>query len=131
MRSSPCEPRSLHTLCGVQSGKAHTIATNWGISQANQSSDECSSAASQDENQKTNHLKCMYTNARSLGNNQEELELRAQSESDDIIGIAETRWDNSHVWGIAMEGYRLFRKDRQGRGGGGVTLYVKENLELR
>jgi len=28
-----------------------------------------------------------------------------------------------------MEGYRLFRKDRQGRQGGGVTLYVNDQLE--
>ena len=28
-----------------------------------------------------------------------------------------------------MEGHRLFRKDRQGRGGGGVTLYVSDQLE--
>ncbi|GAB0183727.1 hypothetical protein GRJ2_000838000 [Grus japonensis] len=28
-----------------------------------------------------------------------------------------------------MEGYRLFRKDRQGRRGGGVTLYTDDQLE--
>jgi len=28
-----------------------------------------------------------------------------------------------------MEGYRLLRKDGQGRGGGAVTLYVTEQLE--
>ena len=28
-----------------------------------------------------------------------------------------------------MEGYRLFRKDRQGRRGGGVLLYVNDQLE--
>jgi len=28
-----------------------------------------------------------------------------------------------------MEGYRLFRKDRQGRYGGGVTLYISDKLE--
>lgn len=28
-----------------------------------------------------------------------------------------------------MDGYRLFCKDRQGRRGGGVVLYVKENIE--
>ncbi|KAM6103455.1 uncharacterized protein LJ206_014212 [Theristicus caerulescens] len=113
----------------VQSGNTHTIATNWGISQANQSSNKCSLAASQDENQKTSHLKCTYTNARSLGKKQEEMELHAQSESCDIIGITKTWWDNSHDWRIAMDGYRLFCKDRQGRKGGGVMLYVKENLE--
>ena len=35
-------------------------------------------------------LKCFYTNACSLRNKQEELELCAQSESYDIIGITET-----------------------------------------
>jgi len=107
----------------------NAIATSWGISKANQSSNKCSLAASQDENQKTNHLNCMYTDAHSLGNKQEELELRAQSESYDIIGITETWWDNSHDWRILMDSYRLFCKDKQGRRGGGVTLYVKENLE--
>jgi len=28
-----------------------------------------------------------------------------------------------------MEGYRLFRKDRQGRSGGGVALYVGDHLD--
>ena len=28
-----------------------------------------------------------------------------------------------------MDGYRLFCRDRQGRRGGGVALYIKENLE--
>ena len=29
-----------------------------------------------------------------------------------------------------MDGYKLFRKDRQGRRGGGVALYVKECFEV-
>lgn len=28
-----------------------------------------------------------------------------------------------------MDGYRLFKRDRQGRKGGGVTLYVKKECE--
>ncbi|GAB0205776.1 hypothetical protein GRJ2_003043200 [Grus japonensis] len=47
----------------------------------------------------------------------------------DLIGITETWRDGSYDWSVGMEGYRLFRKDRQGRGGGGVTLYVNEQLE--
>ena len=47
----------------------------------------------------------------------------------DTIGITETWWDSSYDWSIGMGGYRLFRKDRQGRRGGGVTLYVKDQLE--
>ncbi|GAB0177047.1 mitochondrial enolase superfamily member 1 [Grus japonensis] len=40
-----------------------------------------------------------------------------------------TQWDSSYDWSVGMEGYRLFRKDRQGRRGGGVTLYVSDQLE--
>ncbi|GAB0190981.1 hypothetical protein GRJ2_001563400 [Grus japonensis] len=47
----------------------------------------------------------------------------------DIIGITETWWDGTYDWSVGMEGYRLFRKDRQGRRGGGVTLYVNDQLE--
>ncbi|PKU32392.1 rna-directed dna polymerase from mobile element jockey- hypothetical protein [Limosa lapponica baueri] len=96
---------------------------------ANQSSNKCSLAASQDENQKTNHLKCMYTNAHHLENKQEELELCIQSENYGIVKINETRWDNSHDWRIAMDMYRMFCKDGQGRGGGVIVLCVKENPE--
>ncbi|PKU31519.1 rna-directed dna polymerase from mobile element jockey- hypothetical protein [Limosa lapponica baueri] len=113
----------------VQRSNAHTTATNRGISQANHSSKKCPLAASQDENQTIDHFKGMYTNVHSLGKKQEELELYAQSESYDIIGITETCWDNSHNWRIMTDGYRLYRKDSQGRKGGLVVLYVKENLE--
>ncbi|GAB0190944.1 hypothetical protein GRJ2_001559700 [Grus japonensis] len=47
----------------------------------------------------------------------------------DLIGITEMRWDGSYDWSVGMEGYRLYRKDRQGRQGGGVTLYVNDQLE--
>lgn len=71
----------------------------------------------------------MYINTQSLGNKQEDLELSAQSESYDIIGITETWWDKSHDWRIVMDGHRLFPKDRQVRRGGVITVYVKENPE--
>ncbi|GAB0209401.1 hypothetical protein GRJ2_003405800 [Grus japonensis] len=47
----------------------------------------------------------------------------------DLIGITETWWDSSCDWSVGMEGYRLFRKDRQGRQGGGVALYINDQLE--
>ncbi|KAM7077755.1 LOW QUALITY PROTEIN: tetratricopeptide repeat protein 33-like [Ciconia maguari] len=75
------------------------------------------------------HLKCLYTNACSMRNKQEELEALAQSQSYDIIGISETWWDESCDWGAMMDGYRLFRRDRQGRRGGGVALYIREGLD--
>ncbi|GAB0209553.1 hypothetical protein GRJ2_003421000 [Grus japonensis] len=47
----------------------------------------------------------------------------------DLIGITERWWDGSYDWSVGMEGYRLFRKDRQGRQGGGVALYINDQLE--
>ena len=48
----------------------------------------------------------------------------------DLVAITETWWDHCHEWNAAMDGYKLFRKDRQGRRGGGVALYVKECFEV-
>ncbi|KAJ7408012.1 hypothetical protein BTVI_60920 [Pitangus sulphuratus] len=55
----------------------------------------------------------MYTNARSMGNKQEDLEALVQQESYDVVAITETWWDDSHDQSAAMDGYKLFRKDRQ------------------
>ena len=48
----------------------------------------------------------------------------------DIIGVTES-WANSDILNseLALDGYDLFRKDRPvDRSGGGVLLYVKNNL---
>ncbi|KAM9590717.1 uncharacterized protein ACIBXB_005842 isoform 1-T1 [Morphnus guianensis] len=71
-------------------------------------------------------LKCIYANAHSMGNKQEELEATVQQDRYDLVTITETWWDDSHDWSAAMDGYKLFRRDRQGRRGGGVALYVRE-----
>ncbi|KAK4811271.1 hypothetical protein QYF61_023323 [Mycteria americana] len=62
-------------------------------------------------------LKCLYTNARSMGNKQEELEAIVHQENYDMVAITETWWDDSHNWSAAMDGYKLFRRDRRGRRG--------------
>ena len=77
----------------------------------------------------TAQLKCLYTNARSMGNKQEELEATVLLESYDLVAITETWWDKSHDWSAAIDGYRLFRRDRQGRRGGGVALYIKKWID--
>ncbi|GAB0203638.1 receptor-type tyrosine-protein phosphatase zeta [Grus japonensis] len=71
-------------------------------------------------------LKCIYTNARSMGNKQEELEAIVQQDSYDLVAITETWWDDSYDGTAAMDSYKLFRRDRHGRRGGGVALYVRE-----
>ncbi|PKU36680.1 adaptin ear-binding coat-associated protein 1 [Limosa lapponica baueri] len=74
-------------------------------------------------------LKGIYTNAHSMGNKQEELEAIVQQENYDIVAITETWWDDLHNWSTAINGYQLFRRDRQGRRGGGVALYVRDRFE--
>ncbi|PKU35038.1 adaptin ear-binding coat-associated protein 1 [Limosa lapponica baueri] len=76
-------------------------------------------------------LKCFYTNAGSMGNKQEELEAIVWQESYDAVAITEMRWDDLHDWSAAMDGYKLFRRDRQGRRGGGVALYVREGYKCQ
>jgi len=70
-------------------------------------------------------FKCIYTNACSMGNKQEELEAIVQQDRYDLVAITETWWDDSHDWS-AMDGYKLFRRDRRGKRGGGVALYVRD-----
>ena len=60
---------------------------------------------------------------------QEELEALAQSQSYDNVGLSETWWEESCEWSAVMDGYRLFRRDRQGRRGRGVALCVQEGLD--
>ncbi|TRZ18418.1 hypothetical protein HGM15179_008659 [Zosterops borbonicus] len=35
----------------------------------------------------------------------------------------------THSWSTALDGYKLFRRDRKGRRGGGVALYIKKNFD--
>ena len=64
-----------------------------------------------------------------MGNKQEELEAIVCSESYDIVAISETWWNYSHSWSAVMEGYWLLKRDRLGRKGGGVALYIKKDYE--
>ncbi|PKU45285.1 hypothetical protein llap_4421 [Limosa lapponica baueri] len=64
-----------------------------------------------------------------MGNKQEELEASMLLESYDLVAITETWWDKSHDWSAAINGYKLFRRDRRGRRGGGIVLYIKKWLE--
>lgn len=46
---------------------------------------------------------------------QEELGVCACLQGYDLIGVTEMWWDGCYDWSVGMEGYRLLRKDRQGR----------------
>lgn len=75
-------------------------------------------------------LKCLYTNAHSMGNKQEELAAVAHMENCDLIAITETWWNESHDWGAVIDDCKLFRRDRQGRRGGGLSKSKVQYLGL-
>ncbi|RMC15026.1 hypothetical protein DUI87_07205 [Hirundo rustica rustica] len=52
-----------------------------------------------------------------------------QQQSYDVVAITETWWDESHSWSATMDGYKLFRRGRKGRRGGGVALYVRKAFD--
>jgi len=61
-----------------------------------------------------------------MGNKEKELEAIVQQDSCDLVAITETWCDDSHDCSAAMDGYKLFRRDRRGRRGDGVVLRVRE-----
>lgn len=71
-------------------------------------------------------LNCLYTSACILGNKQDELEATVLLGRHYVAAVTETWWDDSHDWSEAIDGYKMFRRDRQERRGGGVALYIKK-----
>ena len=85
------------------------------------------------KNEKTK-LKCFYTNARSIINKRNELELYIMEEKPDIVGITET-WavDSIGDSELNIEGYSMIRRDRilgEKTKGGGVLLYITDSLDI-
>lgn len=75
-------------------------------------------------------LKCIYSNAYSLGDKQD-LEVMAQLENYDLIVIVEMLWDDSHDWSMMIKSYKIFKRDRKGRKGSDVALYVERWIECK
>ena len=77
-------------------------------------------------------IKCVCLNARSILNKKNELDM-VDDIKPHIIGITES-WANNDITDaefgleLKLEGYVMFRKDRMGRRGGGVLLYIKETI---
>ena len=74
-------------------------------------------------------IKCVCLNARSILNKKNELDIMVDEIQTHIIGITES-WANNDITDaeLGLEGYVMFRKDRMGRRGGGVLLYIKETI---
>ena len=56
--------------------------------------------------------------------NKEELETVRHLENHDLIAVTE-KWDDSGNWNTTIEGYKLFRSDRQGGWVGELCLMLK------
>ena len=77
-------------------------------------------------------VKACHFNARSLRNKFEDLEALAAMDQYDIIGVTESWLDTSNRDFIAeynLPGYTIFSCERENRTGGGVILYVHNNLQ--
>src|SRR5688572_1698860 len=102
------------------------------LDKENQHKEETSS---QSGGNNLNILRAFYINTRSVVNidKRTELELYVDKEKPDIIGITES-WAKESIQDseLELEGYAMFRKDRDNRGekrhGGGVLLYIKDSL---
>ena len=73
--------------------------------------------------------RCVCLNARNIVNKKNELNIMVEDIDPHIIGITES-WANIDITDaeLGLTGYLMFRKDRIGRRGGGVILYVKESI---
>ena len=73
----------------------------------------------------------MCLNARNIINKKTELNIMVDDINSHIIGITEY-WANNDITDdeLGLAGYVMFRKDRMGRRGGGVLLYIKENIPV-
>ena len=74
-------------------------------------------------------IKCVCLNARSIINKKNELNIMVGDIKPHIIGITESLAKNDITDAeLEREGYAMFRKDRMGKGGGRVLVYIKDTI---
>ena len=77
-----------------------------------------------------NGYKCVRLNARSIVNKRNELNIMVEDSDLHITGITES-WATPDISDaeLGITGYIMFKKDRIGRRGGGVIVYIKESIQ--
>ena len=78
-------------------------------------------------------FKIAFVNIVSLPKYLNELFLRMQSQTLDLLALSETRLDNTFTdSAVSIDGYTLIRRDRcRGGGGGGVAMYVRNVIDFK
>ena len=75
-------------------------------------------------------VKCMVANARSLKNKILDFQTSVYAGDFDIVAITETWLNDSILDHVLLHtGYTIYRKDRDGRMGGGVLLAIRNNIK--
>ena len=84
------------------------------------------------KNRKNRILKCMTLNAQSIINKFSEFKLIISDQKPHIISITESWGQDWHPDSLfALDGYTLYRNDRQTARGGGTLLYISNTIEQR
>ena len=74
-------------------------------------------------------IKCVCLNARRIINKKNKLNIMVDDIKPHIIGITESWAHNDITYAeLGLEGYVMFRKDRIGKKGGGVLLYINDTI---
>ena len=74
--------------------------------------------------------RCVCLNARSIVNKKNVLNIMVEDIDPHIIGITESCANTDITYAeLGLTGYVMFRRDRIGRRGGGVILYVEESMQ--
>ena len=77
-------------------------------------------------------IKCITLNAQSLTNKMDEFKLVVTDLKPQIISITESWGDECITDGIfALDGYTMYRNDRQEIKGGGTILYISNQIDQR
>ena len=94
----------------------------------NQLADRC------DELTKPNRIKLFHLNIQSIKNRNHLIQIRELISDNkvDVLAISET-WLNSSISNaeVEIQGYKIHRLDRKRKRGGGVCIYIRNNLKSK
>ena len=75
-------------------------------------------------------LKVAYTNVDGLLSSILEIKDYVSSEKPDVFCMTETKLKEEINVNFQLQGFKLWRRDRKGKGGGGVLIMVKEAIAV-
>ncbi len=80
--------------------------------------------------EKTKNVRITYTNIDGLISSILEVRDYLREEKPDVMCMTETKLRQEILLNFEKEGYKLWRRDRKGKGGGGVLILVREDIQV-